>query len=116
MTPGDAPAIDAVSGVDTSAAVSDLFRVEKVVGIDAVLEEAGRLEVWIEAGFWARGGNLGSAGGGANVKPVRREEILRSAEERQRTVRDTLAGRECQVNIRVPAARTTRREVIMWVG
>lgn len=86
------------------------------MGIEVVLGEAGRLEVWIEAGLWAREGNLESTGGGANVKPVRREEILRSAEERQRTVRDTLAGRECQVSIMVPAARTMRREVIMWVG
>lgn len=106
--------MDAVSGVDT---VSGWFWAEEVAGIGVMLVEAGGLEVWIEAGLRVRGGNLGGVGGGGmNVNPVRREEILRSAEERQRTVRDTLAGRECQVSIRVPAARTMRREVIMLVG
>lgn len=105
--------MDAVSGVDT---VSGWLWAEEVARVEGVSVEAGRLEVSIEAGFRVRGGSLGSTGDAANVNPVRREEILRSAEERQRTVRDTLAGRECQVSIRVPAARTMRREVIMLVG
>lgn len=64
----------------------------------------------------ARGGSVGSAGSGVSVRPVRREQTLRSEEERQRTVRETFAGRECQVSIKVPIVRTMRRAVIMCVG
>lgn len=108
--------MDAVSGVDTSASGPTCFRIEEAAEAEVVLEEAGRLEVWIGAGLRVRGGNFGSVGGGENVNPVRREAALRSAEERQRTVRETLAGRECQVSIKVPVARTIRRVVMMWVG
>lgn len=107
--------MDAVSGVDTSVALG-WFRVEKVVEIGEVVAEAGRLELWVEADLWCRGGNGGGTGGGVSVRPVRWEEALRKAEERQRIVRDTLAGRECQVSIRVPVARTMRRVVIIWAG
>lgn len=108
--------MDAVSGVDTSASELACFRVEEVVEAEAVLEEAGRLEVCIGAGLRVRRGNFGSIGGGENVNPVRREATFRSVEERQRTVRETLAGRECQVSIKVPVARTMRRVVMMWAG
>lgn len=105
--------MDAVSGVETSPE-SARFRFEFV--IEALLEEAGRFDVRIEPGVRTRGGSVGSGGSGVRVRPVRREEIFRSVEERQRTVRETFAGRECQVSITVPTISTMRRVVIMCVG
>lgn len=42
--------------------------------------------------------------------------ILRTVSERQRIVRETLAGRECQLSARVPNVKTTRLVVITPIG
>jgi hypothetical protein len=66
---------------------------------------------------WGRGGR-----GGADVmvvgrfRPVRREIAERTARLRERIVRLTRAGRECQVNIIVPRTRARRLVVMIRSG
>jgi hypothetical protein len=66
---------------------------------------------------WGRGGR-----GGADVmfvgrlRPVRREIAERTARLRQRIVRLTRAGRECQVKIIVPRTKTRRLVVMIRSG
>lgn len=69
--------------------------------------------MWIEDGRRVRGGSAGGRTGGRRERPVRREQSVRIVEERQRMVRETLAGRECQLRMRVPVVRTMRRVVMM---
>lgn len=45
-------------------------------------------------------------------RPVARLQMQRTVRERQRIMRETLAGRECHVKIRVPRVRMVRFVVI----
>ena len=74
--------------------------------------------------FLLRGGSGGGAhlrvgtGGGASVKvsPVTAETMLRTVRDRHRMVRQTRAGRECQLSSKVPNAKITRRDVMIYKG
>lgn len=52
----------------------------------------------------------------ANERPVTIELIRRTKRERQRIARDTRAGLECQLRIKVPIARTVRLVVMIRKG
>jgi hypothetical protein len=55
---------------------------------------------------------------GASPKssPVRNTHVRRTEDDLHRSVRVTRAGRECQLRITVPTARTTRLVVRMYNG
>lgn len=49
-------------------------------------------------------------------RPVARLQMRRMVRERQRMMRETLAGRECHVSMSVPRVRMVRFVVTMWRG
>lgn len=55
-------------------------------------------------------------GASPKLRPVTKTQIRRTVRERQRSVRVTRAGRECQLKTTVPTARTTRFVVRMYSG
>lgn len=97
LTPGDAD-------------FDDVCRVEE----DAVLGGSG-------GGVFFSSPSGGSAGGAFGTvesieRPVSSAVICRSVAERQRIVRETFAGRECQDRRRVPRNSTIRRGVMRLAG